>query len=273
MKLITFITEAYVDLAHNLYLQLEKFGLNTRLIVFCDNEHTFNLFIRKKLACEARVYVPRLHNFNLQTFPLVKQPDQQQPGTFHYSKIISLKQDAAYQVLLEDRNNKYVTIIDVDIIIFDNFVEDLIYYMEYPFKHDAHGQIANFALKYYLNNNRNPLNNEWKGKKSVVNTGFMCFHNSNYTLQHIERYYRMITQFVSTTDTYNIDETMLTYYIETSNINVVDLPDYINLCSDTTHMYQPEDIDRIKALTKTFHVTFTNNKVGFMKATNNWHVK
>jgi len=272
MKFLTFITDPYVDLAHNLYLQLEKFGLNTKLIVFCDNENTFHKFAKKNLACECRVFRPRLHNFNLITFPLSQQHDQQFPGTFHYSKIISLKQDAAYQVLSEDRNNKYVTILDVDLIIFDNFVDDLIYYMEYPHKHDAHGHIANFALKYYLNNNRNPLNNEWKGKKSVVNTGFMCFHNSNSTLRHIEQYYRMITQFVSTTETYNIDETMLTYYIEKSNIDVVDLPDYINICSNTAHMYQQQDIEHIKGLTKTYHVTFTSDKIGFMKYTNNWYL-
>ena len=272
MKFLTFITEPYVDLAHNLFLQLQKFDLHHNLIVFCDNQHTFDLFSKKNLNCDTRVYKPRLNNFNLHTFPLGKQSDQQFPGTFHYSKIISLKQDAAYQVLLEDRNNPYVTILDVDLIIFDNFVPDLIYYMNYPHKHDKYNIVANFALKYYLNNNRNPLTNEWRGKKSVVNTGFMCFSNSNSTLRHIEKYYEMITQFVSTTNTFNIDETMLTHYIENTDVVVVDLPDYINICSNTSHMYKSEDIEHIKFLTKTYHVTFVSDKKSFLKETNNWYV-
>ena len=40
MKLMTFINYAYIDITHNLYLQLKKFNRHRNLIIICTDEQT-----------------------------------------------------------------------------------------------------------------------------------------------------------------------------------------------------------------------------------------
>jgi hypothetical protein len=48
MKIITFINDDYIDLAYNLYLQLERFNRHRDFIVFCSDEETrLNLLVTK----------------------------------------------------------------------------------------------------------------------------------------------------------------------------------------------------------------------------------
>ena len=57
-KILTFTTLPYLKLVHNFYLQLKKFNLNDKYVIYCDNQLTAKHTKDILPDCEIHVYKP-----------------------------------------------------------------------------------------------------------------------------------------------------------------------------------------------------------------------
>lgn len=274
MKLITFINFAYIDICYNLYLQLKQFSRHTDLVVFCTDENTYNSMTSKNLECDIQLYKPVLfanisdklkhHLDNTDLAATYKRSES-------YSVYQFLKHDVVYQTLL---NNDRVCLIDSDLIIFEDFVDELIYWMDNDNKF-YHTDPATFGFKYYLQirTGVDPLKKEhlyqWIGREKTINTGFMYVRRSDASFHHIQNYSNLFLPHFDHLN--NLDEHIMTEYFRNIIENTVDIKDQINLLSDVGVNYTYEQVLRIKP--KTYHPTFTGDKIEFMKNCNQWFVE
>lgn len=274
MTLITFINHAYIDICHNLYLQLKKFSRHADLIVFCTDELTYKLMNSKNLDCKVEQFRPLLfesisdklthHLGNKDLAATYKRSES-------YSVYQFLKHDVLYQTLL---TNDHICLIDADMIIFEDFVDDLMYWMKCDRKFHHKGPSL-FGFKYYLQvrTGVNPNNPEtlyhWVGKEQIINTGFMYVRKCEETIQHIENYTKLF--FPHFDALHNLDEHIITEYFRNIDLNVTSIKDQINLLSDSGVNYTVDEILRLKP--KTYHPTFTFDKIQFMKDCNQWFVE
>ena len=274
MKLVTFINFAYADICYNLYLQLKKFSRHTDLIIFCTDENTYKSMASKNLDCDVRQYKPvvfadisdklQRHLGNTEFAATYKRSES-------YSVYQFLKHDVVYQTLLE---NERVCLIDADLIVFEDFVDELIYWMDNENKF-YHTGPAVFGFKYYLQikTGVDPLNPQtlyhWIGREKTINTGFMYVRQSDCAFNHIQSYSKLFLPHFDHAN--NLDEFIMTEYFEHINDNTVDIKDQINLLSDVGVNYTYEQVLRIKP--KTYHPTFTGDKIEFMKNCNQWLVE
>ena len=276
MKLMTFINYAYIDITHNLYLQLKKFNRHRTLIIICTDAQTKKTLLEKIQNCECDVvqYQPLLFK-EISSKYQSHLDNKDYASTYKESKSYSvyqfLKHDALYQILLE---NERVCLLDADMIIFEDFVDELIYWMDND-KKFYHTDPAVFGFKYYLQMRIgvDPLDKsslyQWIGKEKTINTGFMYVRRSDSSFHHIQNYSQLFLPHFDHLN--NLDEHVMTEYFRRVIDNTIDIKDQINLLSDVGVNYTYEQVLRLKP--KTFHPTFTGDKIQFIKDCNQWFVE
>lgn len=276
MKFLTFVNYAYIDMAHNLYLQLKKFNRHKDLIITCTDEETKKTLGEQIQNCECEIvqYQPLLFKeiaFNYQSHLNNKDRVATHKKNNSYAVYQFLKHDALYQSLLE---NERVCLLDADMIIFEDFIDELVDSMDKDHKFYHKGP-AIFGFKYYLQiklgidlNYPNTLY-QWIGREQIINTGFMYVRKSDTTLNHITTYTKLfIPHFDSTI---NLDEYIITEYFNSININSVSIKDQVNLLSDVGVNYTTDEVLKLKP--KTYHPTFCyDKKIEFIKNCNSWLV-
>lgn len=268
MKLITFVNYAYIPIVHNLYLQLKKINRHENLIVYCTDQETF-LDLKKKLDCEVILYKSLLYNDIIDQNSIYLN-DKSHGGCHNQNISFTiyqfLKQDAFYQTLMKyDR----VCLFDSDIIVFEDFFEELIYWMDNSDRF-MHNGPCDFGFKYYLNitidvNSENKSYG-WIGKEQIINSGLIYARRSNETLQHIENYCKLLRVHFGAKN--NIEEHVISEYFKRIIGNTTAINDKINLVSNMGTIYTPQQVLKIKPMT--FHPTFTIDKIKFMRECNQW---
>lgn len=274
MKLLTFINYAYIDIAYNLYLQLKKFNRHGDLIVVCTDDETSFKFKEKNVECDIKTYNAvlfkdiinqnKMHLYNKDHVATHKKNNS-------YAVYQFLKHDALYQSLLE---NDRVCLLDADMIIFEDFVDELVHSMDNDHKFYPKGP-AIFGFKYYLqiklgiDLNYPSTLYQWIGREQIINTGFMYVRKSDTTLNHITTYTKLfIPHFDSMI---NLDEYIITEYFKYIDINSVSIKDQVNLLSDVGVNYTTDQVLKLKP--RTYHPTFCyDNKIQFIKDCNSWLV-
>lgn len=274
MKLITFINYAYADIGYNLYLQLKKFNRHKDLIIFCTDDETHVKLSERKPDCKIETYKPLLFKdvFDENKIHL----ENKAMGATHnksvsYTIYQFLKQDCFYQTLLE---NERVCLLDADVIIFEDFVDELIFWMDNP-RRFMYESPSDIGLKYYLSirigvdfNSPETLHH-WIGKENIVNAGFMYARKSESSLKHIKNYCKLFIPHFGYLN--NLDEYIMTEYYRNIIDNITSINDQINLVSNTGAIYTSEQVLKIKPMT--FHPTFTPDKIQFMKECDQWFVE
>jgi len=273
MKLITFVNLAYVNFAHNLYLQLKNVGLHENLIIYTPSDKAFNTLKQLHIDCDIRKYTPLLFKECFDQNIWSDEYTTCATGNNSYATFQLIKHDCVYQLL---QQNEYVCLIDADMIIFSNFVDDLKCLLNS--KKFGYDDTSLFAIKYYLNINvcvdlDSGAKYEWIGKYSMANTGFMGVYQSDMTFKIIEDYSKLfIPHFGKHTG--NIDEHILTKYISqgSADLRICSIPDSINTLSDCGNIYNPDQI--VKLHCHTFHPTFVSgDKIEFIKECGQWFVE
>jgi hypothetical protein len=266
MIIVTFINEFYVEIAYNFYLQLKKINREKNLIIFCDSRKTMQYFKDRKITCDLEIYKPLIarHDISL----LRSKESKSGHNSIDYALINFIKHDIVYQVLRREARTPYVTYMDSDMIINADFVPDLISLMNSP--KDGYSGSALIGIKYYLNYNKTPLKtyNQYIGRRMIVNCGFMIFHNNESTLRIIYDYIKFMESFNVYESAGNIDEILLTDYLDHHMINICVIPDSINMLSDCGYIYPLNEIRGLH--TKTFHLTFYGDKKGPLLGLNQW---
>lgn len=281
MKLVTFINESYVPIVRNFDLQLKKCNIKEEFVIYCTNKPTYDLLIDSKIDREIH-----LSKIDLGTTSFSKPINKNIPldvMTKQYSTINIVKHHLVYKELQENiydptrdwhNGSGMFLLVDTDMILFDNFIPDLVSlirerHKERPFQ----GKPANFAFKYYLNFNRknNGIGNT--GARSIINTGFMVFNaNQHSTIEITKEYINNLDTYVVTDKSANIDEFLITNFFDKNHQNIAHIPDHIHMVSCKSKIYQPDDIEWLKTKTKSFHLTFTRDKIGFMKRAGHWYL-
>jgi len=274
MKFITLVNNQYSDIAHNFYIQLQKINRHRDFVIYCNNNATLNTMLSKNLDCTIELYSPKLYNQNFELIHTSFTDNISKPDTKNYSILNVIKHDVVYDYLTKNPQEKYVLLVDTDIIIFDDFVDDLISIMDWKLSVNIDIEPLIVAVKYYLHFNRDLLHKIYFGKKNMINTGFMLFHNTERTLKLIRKYYSFMSNFVLDEFSMNIDELLVTNILELEHIGVSNIPDSIHMVSDVSRIYKPSDIEQLKNKTKSFHLTFTIDqkisKIDFLKQSNYW---
>jgi hypothetical protein len=282
MKLVTFINLAYSELAYNLYLQLKKLNIHENLVIFCLNIDTLNHVQKYNLDCEVKLYKPLL--FANQKISDSLDKNDPWTGTIDYTTCQFVKQDCFYQSLL---NNEFVCLIDADMIVFDNFIDDLKNLMLNQRKfihHHGQDEYVLFALKYYsgLNINMNMSASYlygWCGQSQIVNCGFQVAQNYDETLKCVEEYCELYKPHIGKTH-HNIDEIIITNYFATRLFHsdkvgwgiprLCSISDQINSLNNIGEIYTPEQVLNLNC--KTFHPTHCGDKINFIKQCGQWFV-
>lgn len=272
MKLITFVNYAYIPIVHNLYLQLKKINRHENLIVYCTDQETYVDLSNKLLNCEVILYKSLLFNDVINENQ--SHLNNKLYGGCHTQSVSFtiyqfLKQDAFYQTLLKhDR----VCLFDSDIIVFEDFFDELIYWMDNT-RRFMYGIPSDFGFKYYLNVkidvNPNNKSYSWIGKEQIINSGFIYARRCDSTLKHIEEYCKLFRPHFGQKN--NIEEHVLTEYFQYVNENTTSISDQINLVSNSGTIYTPQQVLKIKPMT--FHPTFTHDKIQFTKECNQWFLE
>lgn len=274
MKLVTFINLAYTDICHNLYLQLKKFSRHTDLIIFCTDELTYKSISSKNLDCDIRKFKPMLfESISERLNPHLDNKDlaATYKSSNSYAVYQFIKHDVVFQTLLQ---NDRVCLLDADMIVFEDFIDELIYWTDYEGKFHHNGP-ALFGFKYYLQiRTATSLNHpeslyQWVGKEQIINTGFMYVRQSDITLDHINNYTKLFFPHFDALN--NLDENIMTEYFRQTNLNITSIKDQLNLLSDVGVNYTHDQV--LKLRPKTYHPTFTSNKIQFMKDCNQWFVE
>lgn len=271
MKLITFINRAYVSITYNLYLQLKQFNLHKNLLIYASSDKTFDDLSKLNLKCDIKKYTPLLFKDSYHPDLCSDNFSKCGHGDTSYTSLQFLKHDCLYQTLLD---NKYVCLLDADILVFANFIENLKKVMDTKHKF-GYDTTSLFGFKYYLNVNvATDLNSSnlygWCGKHHIINTGFMSVYYSNETFNMIEEYCNLFTPHFSKNST-NLDEHILTKYFSNKMVNVCSITDNINTLSNSGYIYTPDEIKILNC--DTFHPTFANiDKVEFIKQCGRWLV-
>lgn len=271
MKLLTFVNLAYVDILHNLYLQLKRVGLEKDLIVYTIDDLTKEKIDSFNLECKTVVYKPSVfkdvYDPNLFSNKLLRSGYD-----ILYSSLQFFKHDCVYQTL---ENNEYVCLIDPDMLVYSNFVDDLKSHMNCDHKFGYTSEV-NFALKYYINVNivvdtSSPILYEWIGRCAIINGGFMAFHHSQETFDGIKGYCsKFIPHFAKHCG--NIDEHIVTnYFAYYHHHNICMIPDSINTINDCGYTYNPDQVNNLKC--HTFHPTFIVDKVEYIRQCGQWFVE
>lgn len=285
MKIISLINETYVHIANNFYLQLQKFNCHNELIIYCDSVKTLDKVKSLNLDCESYVYEPVLQN---QWLHLLNNeiPSTIVDGVPHpahtawadpkWTLLQIIKHDIVYKYLT-DNPTKNVLLMDMDMVVFRNFIPEVDYLIQS--NKNWNNLPIKFLTKHYLNVTKDfskSGQNQFSGMcKSIVNTGFIGFVNSEETRNHIKNYYHNMVQ-LNLADKcgghiscQNVDEILITKYIEDNIIQCREIPDHINMLSDIGHIYNHSDIMNIKPAT--YHVTFSvDTKVNFIKSCGAW---
>lgn len=269
MKIITFINYAYIDLVHNLYLQLKQFNLHKDFIIYCTDYDTANTLTNQIVdrECEVLQYSPLLLKevlTNYQQHLCNKQLSSTTTAdSDSYAIYQFLKHDAFYQTLLK---HDQICFIDADMIIRHNFVTTLQQYIQ------NNTSPTTFGFKYYLNI-RQSINTEyphklyqWIGKEQLINTGFIYAKQSDKSLQHVQNYCQLFIPHFGARN--NLDEMILTVYFRNVIENIVPIPDHVNLISNSGIVYTPQQVLELNPLT--FHPTFTADKISYIKQCNHW---
>ncbi len=271
MKIITFINYAYVDIAYNLYLQLKCFNRHKDFIVFCSDEETRLKFIERSHECIVTTYKPMLlqqYSNRFEHYIKNKEFAATHNKSTSYSIYQFLKHDCLYQSVLEYNE---ICLLDADTIIFEDFVDELLYWMNNT-RRFIYGIPSEIGIKYYLNIrsgvdiSKPESLYKWLGKEQIVNTGFMYVHKSENSLNHIKNYSNLFPAHFD--QLYNIDEWIITEYFRNIIDNTTSISDQINLVSNAGIIYTPQQVLKIKPMT--FHPTFTHDKVQFFKDCNHW---
>ena len=276
MKFLTFVNYAYIDMAHNLYLQLKKFNRHKDLIITCTDEETKKTLGEQIENCQCEIvqYQPLLFKeiaFNYQSHLINKDCASTYKESKAYSVYQFFKHDALYQTLLK---NERVCLLDADMIIFEDFVDDLMYWVDYDRKW-YHTGPALFGFKYYLQtrlsvNLSHPDSlYHWAGREQTINTGFMYVRSSDISLNHINTYTKLFLPHFEAL--HNLDEHIITEYFRYIDINSTSIKDQLNLLSDVGVYYRPDEVLKLKP--KTYHPTFCyDRKIQFIKDCNSWLV-
>lgn len=272
MKLVTFINLSHANLAYNLYLQLKKVNLHKNLVIYTPSDNAIQYLEKLNIECDIQKYTPVLFKDCFNDFIWSDDHVRCSHGNNAYTTFQFIKHDCVYQLL---QHNKYVCLLDADMMIFSNFVDDLKELLDSQ-KFGIVGT-SSFAFKYYLNINvtvDNPDNKYgWGGKHTIINTGFMTTHQSDYTLQTIENYSKLFIPYFGN-HSGNVDEHILTKYFSNGSFdaNICSIPDSINTLSDCGNIYTSNKIKKLKC--HTFHPTFVGgDKIEFMKECDQWFVK
>lgn len=273
MRLVTFINIAYVDMCHNLYCQLKRFNRHENLTIICSDQETHNELIRRNLECEIKTYTPLLFNKYIETItPHLINKEYGSTINQSYTIYQFLKHDAFYQTLLF---NDDVCLIDSDMIILDDFIDELSFWINNDRRFHVSDEPTQFAFKYYLQikicvNVNDTINlYHWMGREQIINGGLMYARRCDTTLNHIKNYCdRFVPHFNQIN---NIDEMVVSDYFKTQMLNTYAITDYINLINNVGVNYTPEQVLRIRPLT--FHPTFEGDKTQFIKDCNHWFVE
>lgn len=277
MKLVTFISSSYIDMAHNFYIQLMKFDMHKDFIIYVDNANTADMLASRNLNCEYKIYKPELGYMEQHAHLLqYNENDIIKPGHgLKYALMNHLKHDVAYQELIKLPEDDILILIDTDMIIFDNFLADIKNIMLYPRKISGNYPCS-FAIKYYLNSlltvSKYRRFDHFLGRKVLMNGGLMGFYNSPVNHNFMRHYYGLLCSFELSNIGANSDELIVTEFLETRDINICSIPDRINILSDSGHFYTPHDMQHLKNITKSFHITYCKDKVQFLKESGYWHL-
>lgn len=266
MKIVTFINGFYSDIAHNLYLQLKKINRHKDLTIYCDSTHTAEYLAKKNLSCKIRTYVPFLGHDSMNL--LTDKRASAGYNSINYALLNFIKHDIVYQeIRKESVFDQYILYMDSDMIVNADFIPDLEKLMN---AQKMGGGSTILGIKYYMNFNKNPTKtqNNHIGMRMIVNCGFMVFLNHESTLGVIVDYYKLMQSFNITKHSSNIDEIVLTDYLDNNMVSVCSIPDSINMLSDCSNIYQIQDIRGLH--TKSFHLTFYSDKKGMLMGLNQW---
>lgn len=275
MKIVTIVNETYTDMAHNFYLQLKNFDIHKNFIVYCDNKKTLKKFKKLNLDCESRCFVATLPNNYLHLL----ECDNNIQSWDHpkWSMLQVIKHDIVHSLLCEYPNEN-VLLTDTDIIIFDNPIPGIEYLLSNV--KNPYNLPLNFLVKHYYHWKRDysKINQQQYGGhcRSIVNTGFMVFKNSEETRSHVRKYYENIVSLdynnkCNAEGCSNVDENIITDYIENNRVQCKEMPNWLNTLSDMGHVYDVEEVLGFNIKPKTYHITFTpNKKVDFLKNCGAW---
>lgn len=273
MKFLTFVNYAYIDIVHNLYLQLKKFNRHKDLIITCTDDETKIKLIQQIQNCECEIlqYQPVLFKETLSNYQS-HLSDKNYAATHlksaSYSIYQFLKHDVLYQNLIKHES---VCLLDADIIVFEDFVDPLMYWMNNN-KKFKYSDPTLFGFKYYLQGricvdiNKKESLYHWSGREQVINTGFLYLRINDITIKHLIDYTKLFVPHFGQIN--NLDEFILTEYFRNVDENITSIPDQINLVSNVGTVYSPEEVLKLKPMT--FHPTFTGNKIQFMKDCKQW---
>lgn len=275
MKFVTFINLAYTELCFNLYLQLREFNRHTDLIVVCTDIVTYKKICEYNLNCQIKIYKPVVFidhintiQSHLENTEYVSTHNQSQSYTMYQF----LKHDAFYQALVE---HDHVCLIDSDMIIFEDFVDELMFWVNNTRKFRVFETPSCLAFKYYLQikisiNTFDTLNlYKWIGREQIINGGLIYANKCENVLNHIRTYCKLFVPHFGQLN--NIDEVVVTEYFKNHNENTFAITDHINLINNVGVNYTPDQVLKFRPMT--FHPTFEPNKVEFLKECGKWLVK
>jgi len=269
MKLITFINQAYVDIAHNLYIQLKNVNLHKNLTIHTVSKLAYDSVVSLKLDCEVKLYKPMLCKdlFNED----LNYDDGRRDVEFAIQQF--LKYDCFYQEVL---NHEFVCLLDADILVFEDFTNDIKILMNRTTKFESKS-VSNFAFKYYLNVNifckdvESPKLYSWSGIHQIINSGFVVARQSDQTFNAMIDCYKHFVPHIGKSSC-NTEEQILTSYFADNRYDICSIPDSIHMLNDSGCIYPPEEARRLHC--KTFHPTFIwkKEKVDYIKKMKMWFI-
>ena len=281
MKILSITDINYIQYAHNFYLQLKKYNLHKKWILYCDTQETLDSVMALNLDCDIRLHKQTLPNrwADHPHFLPVKAENRTNTNIVdasdgYYVAINLFKQEMIYNYLNEYKNCD-VIYSDLDVAVFGDFVTPLTEIIESNVGHEV--KRLNFGFKHYIivrrDLDRDPQYSGWN--RSLVNCGFMFFVNSEDTRRYISEYHKEITdQNLGENCGYkycgNVDEIVLTNFIEKNICTTIEIPDQINMIRGLHCFWTPQQILNFKPLT--YHTIFTSCKKEFLQSLGAWHL-
>lgn len=276
VKLVTLINNAYVPITINFYKQILKVGIKEEFIIYCSDNITYKAMLATGIKCNIKLYdESMLYGQHLLSGNNISHNNINNTLRTNSSRYAYLQMIKHHLVLHEmTKHMDMYLLVDTDMVLFDNFLEDLQSLIRLKDKHDPfENKPAIYGLKYYLNFNRNLKTEGNSGIRFIINTGFMLFNSNQGHCQKITKdYLDYLNLYKCTNKSANIDEFLLTNFFDNRQINVSAIPDSIHLLSNKSQVYQPNQMTELKHKTKSFHLTFVQDKITFLKEANQWYV-
>lgn len=243
MKIITLGDKQYVPFIINSYRNLKQINRHNDLTVLCVCEETVYKIKQFEPECDAIHYkkdnIDTSNNSNYWVYN----------GLLQYLKILGIK----------EYTKKYgkVFYLDSDVAIFEDFISKIDNLL------DNHS----FAFKFYRQKDR--FNSD--KYRTLINSGTVGVKDSRDCDLFFEYFEKNIID--KPTPTMNLEEYIMTDFIEENQVNYCTIDDNLNLVNSEDRIYTLNEVINISPLS--FHPTFCTkpgSKQQFITNLNKWFV-